>query len=108
MKIQCHCGALIVDQTDDLSHKARLLPDQVWNAVSDALDDEVVNAVADGRLGREAACHRWREIVGRSARLMWQCRACGRLYVDDQQHQLQCYVPASEDTSRQVLREGAR
>lgn len=76
----------------------------MWNAISDALDDRVIDAVADERLDREAAYHRWREYVGRHARLMWQCRECGRLYVDDQRHELQCYVPASDDTGREVLR----
>ena len=79
MKIGCECGAVIVDQTDDLPHKAHLIPDQEWFATYDAIDDEVIDPMADGRLSKEAAYHHSRRIISRSARLLWQCRACGRL-----------------------------
>src|SRR6185437_4088974 len=74
VKIGCHCGASIIDQTDDLPHKGHLIPDQEWFATYDAIDDEVIDPVAGGQLGTEAAYHRARDIIGRSARLMWQCR----------------------------------
>ena len=104
MKIECHCGTLVVDQTDDLPHKAHLIPDQAWNAISDAIDDQVIDALDGGHIDRETAYHQARQIIGRSARMMWQCRSCGRLYLDDQRHQLQCYVPADGETAREVLR----
>ena len=104
MKIGCHCGAVIIDQTDDLPHKGHLIPDQEWFATYDAIDDEVIDPMADGRLGKEAAYHQARQIIGRSARLMWQCRACGRLYIDGLDGKLRCFVPEGEPTDREVLR----
>ncbi len=104
MKIGCQCGAAIVDQTDDLPHKGRLIPDQAWFATYDAIDDEVIDPVADGRLGKEAAYHHARRIISRSARLIWQCRACGRLYIEGFGGQLRCFVPEGEPADREVLR----
>ena len=108
MKIGCRCGASIIDQTDDLPHKGHLVPDQAWFATYDAIDDEVIDPVADGRLGKEEAYHRARSIIGRSARLMWQCRACGRLYIDGLDGQLRCFMPEDEPADREVLRSGQR
>lgn len=104
MKIDCRCGASIIDETDDLPHKGHLLPDQAWFATYDAIDDEVIDPMADGRLGKEAAYHLARRIISRSARLMWQCRACGRLYIDGRDGQLRCFVPEGEPADREVLR----
>jgi hypothetical protein len=102
--IGCHCGAVIVDQTDDSPHKGHLTPDQEWFATYDALDDEVIDPVATGRLGKEAAYHLARRIISRSARLMWQCRACGRLYIAGLAGQFRCFVPEGEPVDREVLR----
>ncbi|MDY3551944.1 hypothetical protein R5W24_001024 [Gemmata sp. JC717] len=68
----------------------------------------MIDPVADGRLGKEEAYHLARRIIGRSARLMWQCRACGRLYVDSRDGQLRCFVPEGEPADREVLRGGQR
>lgn len=103
MKIGCHCGASIVDQTDDLPYKGHLTPDQVWFATYDAIDDEVIDPVADGRLGREAAYHHARRIISRAARRMWQCRVCGRLYIDGRDGQLRCFVPEGDSVDHKVL-----
>jgi hypothetical protein len=104
MKISCQCGAIISDNTDNLPHRGYLLPDQEWFATYDAIDDEVIDPLAAGRIEKEAAYWLARSIIGRSARLMYQCRACGRLYIYDLQGQLQCYLPESEQTPKEILR----
>jgi hypothetical protein len=104
VKIGCTCGAVIIDQTDDLPDKAHLIPDQEWFATYDAIDDEVIDPVADGRLGNDAAYHLARRIISRSARLMYQCGSCGRLYIDDLHGKLHCYRPESEQTSHEIFR----
>jgi hypothetical protein len=104
VKIGCHCGAQIVDQSDNLPHKGHLIPDQAWFATFDAIDDEVIDPVAEERLSKEAAYHHARRIICRFARLMWQCRECGRLYIDDLDGQLRCFVPEGEPAAREILR----
>ena len=103
MKITCHCGALVRDQTDNLPHKGHLIPDQEWFPVYDAIDVVIDDAVA-GRLDAEAASMKIRSILGTAARHVYQCRECGRLFVDDRQHQLHTFAPASADTGREILR----
>jgi hypothetical protein len=41
-----------------------------------ALDEEVIDHVAGGRLGKRAAYDETRLLVGRSARFMWRCGLC--------------------------------
>jgi hypothetical protein len=104
MKIGCDCGAVIVDQADDLPHKGHLIPDQEWFATFDAIDDEIIDPLIADRIDKKAAYRLARQIISRSARLMYQCRECGRLYIDDRQGKLQCYVPIDEGTPKEILR----
>lgn len=103
MKFDCTCSATIIDQTDDLPHKARLIPDQNWSATFEAIDAEVIAPLAAGRITEDAAAHLVRTIVLRSTRLMYQCRECGRLHLDDCRKQLQRYAPEG-DGARDILR----
>lgn len=105
MKISCRCGSLILDGTDDLPHKAHVVPDQIWLSTHEALD-AIVEAAADGRLGKDAACHRARELFERAARLAWQCHSCGRLLLDGRDGGLRSFVPEGETLDREILRAG--
>ncbi|HRQ88183.1 MAG TPA: hypothetical protein PLA50_05260 [Bacteroidia bacterium] len=103
MKIGCHCGATLIDQTDDLPHKGHLIPDQEWFPVYDGID-AVIDDVAAGRTDAEAAYMKVRILLGAAARHVYQCKACGRLFVDDRWHQLHTFVPASAETCKEILR----
>ena len=103
MKIECECGSTIFDGTDDLPHKAHVIPDQRWNGLFEAIDDLIEKRCATAAQ-REAACMKIRSLVGAAARQAWQCSACGRLYVEDARRGLQCYAPAKAGTLRDVLR----
>lgn len=103
MKIRCQCGFVILDGTDELPQKAHLLPDQEWLTAFDRLEG-IVTAVARGELGAELACQRVTEVVCTPARLMWQCRSCGRLYVDGHDRQLHCFTPEGTAFDRELLR----
>ena len=105
MKIYCECGSFIHDGTDDLPNKAHLIPDESWCAMWDALEERVIDAVATGRMNPERASVQAREIV-RSAGLrpVWQCEACGRLYMANRGGLLDCFVPSPANTTKRVLR----
>lgn len=104
MKIRCHCGTTIVDQTDDLPHKAHLIPDQLWFDVLSEIEDRVIDALAAGRLDAEDATMEVRRLLGDASRLAFECAECGRLYVDDREHQLQCYEPQDRTRRGEILR----
>jgi len=105
VRIDCSCGARIKDQTDELPHKGHMIPDQEWFAVFDALDAQVIAPLHEGGLDQKAAYPLARHLISRSAWLMYQCRECGRLYIYNRDgKELNCFVPESERTSREVLR----
>ncbi len=104
MKINCRCGAIIFDGTDDLPHKGHLIPDQDWFATFNAIDDEVIDPLAERRLDKSTAYTHALHLISRSARLVWQCRACGRLYMDDAVGDLHCFVPEGEPIDPEILR----
>lgn len=91
MKIECTCGSMIFDGGDDLPHKAHTVPDRLWNKTFDAIDKLVENAATKAQ--RDAACTKIRSLFADAARLAWQCRDCGRLYMDDAARDLQAYAP---------------
>ena len=95
MKIQCSCGATIHDGGDGLSHKAHVIPDPTLNPLLDAID-EVVGKPCFTVTQREAAAMRVRELLVDAMRQAWQCRTCGRLYIDDAQRTLNSYAPEGE------------
>ncbi len=103
MRIDCSCGATIKDVTDNLPHKGHMIPDQEWFAVFEAIDAQVIDALYEGRIDRDRAYTLARRLISRSAELMYQCRDCGRLYVD-RRERLECFIPETDQTHCEVLR----
>lgn len=83
MKIRCACGEDVRDQTDFISYKARFIADMDW--------DDVFEGDVEERL------RGW-------SRSMWQCSGCGRLYLDDHDGGLRCFVPESAGAASGLLR----
>ncbi|WP_437223422.1 hypothetical protein SH661x_003212 [Planctomicrobium sp. SH661] len=104
MKVTCHCGHLLVDSTDGHPHKAYFIPDQNWLALFDGIDEQVLVPLERGKIREEAASMKTRELIGKPARTMYQCRECGRLYVDDSDGRLHCFLPADNSVPREILR----
>ena len=107
MKIHCDCGAWVIDSTDDLPHKAHLFPDQGYYNMVDAIDDVVIDQLAEGTIDRDTAYMRLRELVS-GGRLVWQCSSCGQLFVDDPTHTIRSFAPVDEPPAREVLRRTVR
>lgn len=62
MKILCACGGHVLDNTDNQSHKAHLLPEKALEPLFDALDALIEHP---GRTApqREAACMQMRTLI---------------------------------------------
>jgi hypothetical protein len=99
MKIHCTCGATIHDGTDDLPHKAHIIPDQRWNTLFDDIDNLIENECTTN-VQRNAACTKIRAMVLATARLAWQCTSCGRIYADDAKAKLNEYAAGEDATHR--------
>jgi hypothetical protein len=102
MKIDCPCGGVIYDQTDNLPDKAHLIPDQEWFAVLDAIDVVIDKAMA-GRSDADTAYIAIRCLLGTAARHVYQCRTCGRLFVGDRERRLHPFAPASDKIPKEML-----
>ena len=103
MKISCRCGAVLVDGTDDLPHKAHLIPDQDWTRTLDALDATIERA-AQARIDANTACMQARKDLTEPRRILWQCRTCGRLYIEGRDRQLHGFAPESASVDRELFR----
>jgi hypothetical protein len=49
MKIYCDCGYILSDGTDGLPCKARLIPDQEWEALLTAIADAIEKSGPDSQ-----------------------------------------------------------
>ncbi len=103
MKIECHCGHTIHDGTDNLPHKAHLIPDENWNELFDALE-HLIEHRCHTAPQRNAALTKIRLLIGGVSKSVWQCRECGRLYVNGPGPLTYCYAPEDETSPREVLR----
>ncbi|MBP3460265.1 MAG: hypothetical protein J6K58_13730 [Lachnospiraceae bacterium] len=100
MHFYCICGKRITDQTDFLSYKAHVLPDQdyedFWNGIDQLVDDETMN-------------HREKENIRFSCssmgRYMYQCPECGRVILEDieDNSKLHFFKPESAVVSKKLL-----
>lgn len=91
MKIECECGTVIVDQTDGLPHKGHVFGDKDWFDFWDKIDAAIENPpLAENK---QETVMRIRQ--SDMSRLVWECHQCGRLYLEDENHDLLQYVPAN-------------
>lgn len=95
MKFLCSCGELIRDQSDYLSHKAGLVADEDIFDLHDVIDEIVADSADDpDAVGRR---------TGGFWRALYQCPACGRLFVSGEDGELHEFIPASSSTPRNLL-----
>ena len=109
MKIGCKCGELIFDQTDSLPHKAHLVPDVDWFAAIESAEG-IITDLADGKISKKDALSLIHNPFYHFSRLMWQCKHCGRIFIDDPRDGRDLSVYASETATedRETLRHSSR
>lgn len=90
MHFLCSCGNRIHDTTDYLSYKASLLADQDKFDLS----DEIERYVADPALDPDACMNRiMHATVEYTWRHLYQCRQCGRIFIEDSSGELHSFAP---------------
>lgn len=102
MKIECACGYPIHDHSDELAHKAHLVPYGWWLRLLEGLDDLIARGGRSARRDEAAAMHA-RTLVTRLTRRMWQCDRCGTLYVEDRERGLVGFAPLDAARARRLL-----
>ena len=89
MKFECLCGTLIPDQTDALPYKAQFVADQDWFDLMEAID--------------EPTPHDIRTTLWRKLRIAYQCRECGRIWLNDKAGKLHSFAPDRSDTPHDLF-----
>ncbi len=102
MKIACHCGGVIFDQTDNLSNKGHIIPDQDWLTLLDAIDQAVTfSGTTHGQ--KEGALMKVRKLAVHLSKTIWQCNDCGALYIEGDKNDLVSFTPHNQDNAVPVL-----
>lgn len=94
MRFACKCGYTIRDQTDQLSYKARFVPDQSWFGLLDNLEAIALNNSADEKSALPDAL--WINLSGELSSVTstaYECRQCGRIWFDRRGYPLVSYCP---------------
>jgi hypothetical protein len=105
MKFGCDCGNVLKDQTDIIPYKARFIADQDHFDLIDELIAKIEQGLSEAKDNRQNTPTRkiLRRVLYREMapylRTMYQCRNCGRIYIDDpdEPSMLQIFAPESED-----------
>ena len=77
MKFSCTCGEIVRDNTDYQDNKAYLIPDEKYEFALEQI---------------ESGESPW-DALGKVERVMFQCHSCARIFIDDHEGQLVCFVP---------------
>lgn len=99
MKFECVCGTLVLDQTDALPHKAQFVADQDWSSLLETIDE----LSAQSRARPEENSMAITSALLRFSRIAYQCRECGRIWINDKAGRLHSFAPDSGTTPRDLF-----
>ena len=102
MKIDCSCGHVIHDHSDNMAHKTHCVPDRRWTDLLDGLDALIKKAAGDAGTA-EAAAIKARALVTGLSRRMGQCSQCGALYVEDRACRPVRFLPGDKTRARDIF-----
>jgi hypothetical protein len=101
IEFTCDCGeGRFVNSTDNRSYVAHLIPDQDYDAFAAVVDEAIEKSGPEPR-DKDAACMAWRSF--RMPRI-WQCYACGSVYVEAEDGSRHRFLPASEAAPKRLFK----
>lgn len=95
----CDCGATRFIDTDNLSYRAKFIPEQEYDEFSQTIDDAIEKS-GDTPADKDRACMKWRE---HSLLYIWQCFACGCLYIEDSGGSRHRFDPSSPTVPKRLF-----
>lgn len=96
----CECGqGRFITGTDNRSYLARCIPDQDYDAFSEVIDDAIEGS-GPTAADKDAACVVWRAFPMLH---VWQCYACGCVYIEGPNGEHHRFLPASADVPRHLF-----
>lgn len=96
----CDCGeGRFITATDNLPYRAYYIPDQEYDTFSGKVDHAIATSgPAPG--DKDRACMAWR---GHTMLCVWQCYACGAVYIEAPDGSHHRFLPASPEVPKQLL-----
>ena len=96
--IQCKCGEILHDNTDNISYKGCILSDKQFFPLLDLADEMIESESAE----REALAMRFRRNIGRYIRFrdVYQCYECGRLIAEGEDGDFLFFLPEEHGNTR--------
>lgn len=97
-RIKCKCGEILLDNTDTISYKGRILSDKQFFPLLDLADEMIESESAD----REALAMRFRRNICGYIRFrdVYQCYECGRLIVQGENGEFFFFMPEEHDQTK--------
>lgn len=97
----CDCGeGRFITATDNLSYRAYFIPDQEYDEFSGKVDDAIEKS-GPTRKDKDRACMAWRE---HTMLCVWQCYACGSVYIESPDGSHHRFVPSSRDVPKRLFK----
>ena len=100
MNFGCKCGYRFHDSSDNLSYKAYIISDEDW--------DEFAGLLENAEKPHTEELDSFGKIFDLTNRCIYQCPACGRLFLEDASGRLTMFTPGDTaepepDVNRQML-----
>ena len=101
IEFECDCGkGVFLNSIDNRSYLAHYIADQKYDEFSGVIDNAIEKFGASTK-AKEKACMEWRSI---KMQKIWQCPACGTVYIEDQNRKRFKFNPALENTPKQLFK----
>ena len=102
LKVQCTCGQTLVDGAGGSPLKGRVLPDVLLDEVLEEID-RIVEGTGTADRDRSSACMEIRTLLLGACKQVWQCPACGSLFIDNSPTESLQFRPLGSEAVRLVL-----
>ena len=103
MHFYCECGECISDVTDHIPNKAHIIADQDWFDLFSKINSEF-DIIVNKHDQIEEIIDKIIDLLWHTSKDIYQCEACGRLYIEDGEGHFHIYEPVSHIVSKKVLR----
>ncbi len=97
--LACKCGHVMIDRTDSLPYKGRLLADQDWSWFLESLSRFAESV----KLAKRKVQPQHADQLVRRCRHVYQCPECGRLYLQDSGNQYHAFLPEGDSPNKWLL-----
>lgn len=103
MNFLCECGYKILDISDSVTFKARIIPDQDWFNLLDEID-KAIEKSGPTEKDKENAAMQVRMYISNLTKILYQCQNCGNIFFAKKNtDQLEMFKSSNENVDKNLL-----